>query len=82
MKKPKKQGNSFGEWLRWTVARRGLERAELARKLGVSTKTVTNLLRRESPDGVSDVTISRLASLLEMDEPALLVAWRNGRGET
>jgi hypothetical protein len=60
------------------IARRGIERAELAAKLQSSTSTVTNLYRRETPDGVSDVFLSRLADLLEMSEPDLMVKWKDG----
>jgi plasmid maintenance system antidote protein VapI len=69
---------TFGEWLRWTIARRGIERASLARHLQCSAKTITNLYSRETPIGVTDVFVSRLADLLGMTEPELMVRWKDG----
>lgn len=69
---------TFGEWVRWTLARRGLDRAEVAGKLECDPKTVTNLYKRSEPDGVSDVILSRLAVLLGMPEPELMIRWKDG----
>lgn len=69
---------TFGEWVRWTLARRGMDRAEVAGKLECDPKTVTNLYKRSEPDGVSDVILSRLAGLLGMPEPELMIRWKDG----
>jgi hypothetical protein len=69
---------TFGEWLRWTIARRGIDRTELRQKLQCSPKTITNLYRRQDPDGISDVFLSRLAFLLGLTEPELLTKWKDG----
>jgi transcriptional regulator with XRE-family HTH domain len=58
-----------------------MQRAELARRLGASPKTITNLYRRETPDGVNDVFLARMAVLLDMTEPELLVKWKEGLPE-
>lgn len=60
------------------LARRGHDRSAAAKLLGISTKSVTNLYRRPEPDGISDVTIARLAKLLGMTEPDVMIAWQRG----
>lgn len=69
---------TFGEWVRWQLARQGMDRSAAATALGISTGSITNIYRRAEPDGVNDVTLSRLAVLLEMTEPELMTAWRKG----
>lgn len=73
---------TFGEWLRWTIARREIQRADLAAQLGISQSTITNLYAREVPDGVNDVTLAKLAALLGMTEPELMVKWKDGLPST
>lgn len=55
-----------------------MTRPQLARAIGISTRTVTNIYRRESPEGIADVTISRLAVLLGMSEPELMTKYLDG----
>jgi hypothetical protein len=69
---------TFGEWVRWMVARHGMDRGELAKHLGVDKKSVTNLFRYDTPDRCSDLTIARLAQLFRMPEPELLKAYKAG----
>lgn len=69
---------TFGDWLRWTVARMDIERPELAKRIGCSNSTITNLYRRADPEGVNDVYLSRLAQFLGMTEPELMTKWRDG----
>jgi hypothetical protein len=46
--------------------------------LGISARTVTNIYARETPDGIADTTLSKLAGYLELSEPELLAVWRDG----
>jgi plasmid maintenance system antidote protein VapI len=69
---------TFGSWLRWQIARKRVSPAELAAYLDVSRATISNLFNRAEPGRTSDETITKLAELFEMDEPELLVAWKDG----
>lgn len=67
-----KMSEHFGNFIRWKRARLGLNKREFAKKLGVDPKTITNLERREVPDGTDDVTIARIAEAFGVPEPEIL----------
>lgn len=68
---------TFGEFVRWSRARKGLNKAQFAELLGVDAKTVTNIERRETSEGTGDVAIAKIAKLFGVSEESLL-NWQPG----
>lgn len=65
----------FGNFVRWRRAAAGLKKRDFAKALGVDAKTVTNIERRETPEGTDDITLARLADWLQTPVELLVTDW-------
>jgi transcriptional regulator with XRE-family HTH domain len=66
----------FGEHVALRRARLNLKGRKLAELVGCSPKTITNIERKPTPDGINPTVLAGLARVFKMDESRLLEEWK------
>ncbi len=65
--------------MRWTKARKNINNVKFAELIGVSDKTVTNMLNYETHDRLDDSVVSKIALVLGFkNEPEFIDAYQRG----